>query len=519
MLGRLAIDFGNANTVLALWQDDKPIPVRLDPYSRLQKFQNETVPVIPSLIHYRTDGSFLIGNQVLEANLDTHPQTLIALKTSFDTVHAIQIGKEKITARRAAEDFLGAILARAAKDNSIRKEEPIAFTVPVDAFEKYSKWLADIALKTGFKNIRLIDEPAAAALNFGRSIKQNDDYIIFDMGAGSLDVAVVRFNFEASGSKAHCKVLGKKSMQLAGNNIDGWLADHLLDEWNLDKKSSLAKSRWLLLSECKAAKEKLSFSENAEITVTDHETGKAFASTLTRSQFIQVLRENGFFAKVDNTINDAETNAKFGSSYKRQKLAGVFMVGGTSIIPELQNQLKIKFGDDKVEISHPLDSIASGACAFIHGASLFDHIQHDYAIEVRNIKAQKTQMKIIIQRGEKYPSIEPVASEVIKAVIYGQTKFQILIYEISKEEVEPGSEFIDLAQVVHKDDMVLRYVCLNKAHPTLLETKRPIMLDRPALQIDFRIDENKHLVVDTYRFDTDTVKVLQNKDVVVVRLV
>lgn len=520
MLGRLAIDFGNANTVISFWREDKPVPIELAPYSRLQDFQDESVPVIPSLIHYKEDGSFLLGRQVLEAKLGTHPHTFIALKTSFDTVHAVQVGKNKITARRAAEDFLGTILSKAAKDNSIRKDEPIAFTVPVDTFEKYSKWLTDIALKAGFSNIRLIDEPAAAALNFGKNIKQNDDYIIFDFGAGSLDVAVVRFNFEASDKRPNCKVLGKQSMQLGGNNIDTWLADYFLETQNLSKESEFAKnSKWLLLSECRAAKEKLSFHDTADIAITDHQTGKASSLTISRSQFIDILEAHEFFAKVDRTVNGAQMTAEYGSSYRRKKLAGMFMVGGTSIIPELQKQLKRTFGKIQVEISHPLDSIASGACAFVHGASLFDHIQHDYAIEVMNIKAQKTQMKIIIERGEKYPSSEPVASEIIKAVIYGQTKFQILIYEISKEEVEPGSEFIDLAQIVQKDDSVLRYACLNKSHPTLLETKRPIMLDRPALQIDFRIDENKHLVIDTYRFDTDTVKVPQDKDVLVVRLV
>jgi hypothetical protein len=127
-------------------------------------------------------------------------------------------------------------------------------------------------------------------------------------------------------------------------------------------------------------------------------------------------------------------------------------------------------------------------------------------------------MKVIIQRGEKYPSQHAVAIEILKAATYGQTKFQLLIYEISKEEIEPGSEFIDLAQVVQKDDQVLRYVCLNKNHPTLLETQRPIMYNHPALQIDFRIDENKHLVIDTYKFETDEIKVSQMKDVVVVRL-
>lgn len=520
MLGRLGIDFGNANTVVAFWKENSARPVNLAPYSKLQQFQNDSVPVIPSLIHYKADGTQLIGNQVLEAGLAVHEHTFIALKTTFDTVHTIQIGKLKISARKAAEDFLSAVLSKAVSEFGIRKDEPIALTVPVDAFEKYSKWLVDIANRTGHRNVRLLDEPAAAALSFGKSVKQNDDFLVFDFGAGSLDVAIVRFNFEAPDSKsAQCKVLGKKSMQLGGNNIDAWLADYFLTTQKIDRAGSFAKaSKWLLLNECRAAKEKLSFFESADIVITDPESGKASSSSLTRSQFVEVLEDNEFFAKVDRTINGAELTARYDYGYKRQKLAGVFMVGGTSIIPELQKQLRRSFGKDIVEISQPLDSIASGACAFSAGASLFDHIQHDYAIEVRNIKAQKNQMKIIIQRGEKYPCVEPVASEIIKAVIYGQTKFQIWIYEISEEEVEPGSEFIDLAQVVQKDNTIRRYVCLNKEHPTLLETKRAIMLNRPALQIDFRIDENKHLVIDTYRFDTDTLNVAQDKGIIVVRL-
>lgn len=520
MPGRVAIDFGNANTVVAFFSDNQTTPLEVAPYCRLQSFRDQAIPVIPSLIHYREDGSILVGNEVLSANLAAHESTFVALKTSFDTVHTVQIGKQKISAKRAAEDFLVAVLSKVVKQCRLRVDEPIAFTVPVDAFERYSKWLTDVAGKVGLKNVRLIDEPAAAALNFGKSVKQNEDYLIFDFGAGSLDVAVVRFNFEGPNVKAsHCKVLGKKSMQLGGNNIDSWLLDYVLSRANIDSNSEIAKkNRWKWLGECRSAKEKLSFEDVSEIVISEFASDNQ-TTTLTKNQLIEILDKHEFFSKIERTIKGAELTAHYDYGYTREKISGVFMVGGTSIIPELQKQLRRGFGNERVEISHPLDSIASGACAYAAGASLFDHIQHDYAIEVRNIQAQKNQMKIIIQRGEKYPSSEPIASEVVKAVIYGQTKFQILIYEISKEEVEPGSEFIDLAQVVQKDDSVLRYACLNKNHPTLLETKRAIMLNQPALQIDFRIDENKHLVIDTYRYETETRKVAHDKGLIVVRLV
>ncbi len=105
MTGRLGIDFGNANTVVSVFNSDMASAIELAPYSRNQLWRDEIVPSIPSLIHYKEDGSFLVGNEVLDLNLETHPHTFIALKTSFDTVHAVQVGKHKISATQAQKTF------------------------------------------------------------------------------------------------------------------------------------------------------------------------------------------------------------------------------------------------------------------------------------------------------------------------------------------------------------------------------------------------------------------------------
>ncbi len=76
-------------------------------------------------------------------------------------------------------------------------------------------------------------------------------------------------------------------------------------------------------------------------------------------------------------------------------------------------------------------------------------------------------MKVIIKRGEKYPSDKAAASEIIKAVTYGQTKFQIYVYEISKEEVEPGSEFVDLSHTLNEDNPNPALCVLEQKQPSL----------------------------------------------------
>ena len=66
MAGRLGIDFGTSNTVLALWDNDQRqgIPLHIPEYSQQYTQGSERIPIIPSLIHYSQDRRIWIGDQV-----------------------------------------------------------------------------------------------------------------------------------------------------------------------------------------------------------------------------------------------------------------------------------------------------------------------------------------------------------------------------------------------------------------------------------------------------------------------
>ena len=82
MAGRLAIDFGTSNTVLANWdqirQQGAAFP--LLNYGRFLKIGDERVSLIPSLIHYQSDGNILYGNQVVQRNLTNSQRTFQWMK-------------------------------------------------------------------------------------------------------------------------------------------------------------------------------------------------------------------------------------------------------------------------------------------------------------------------------------------------------------------------------------------------------------------------------------------------------
>ena len=75
MAGRLGIDFGTSNTVLALWDTvlRQAVPLPIPEYSQEYHQGSETIPIIPSLVHYSPDQRTWIGDQVLRQRLAEFP--------------------------------------------------------------------------------------------------------------------------------------------------------------------------------------------------------------------------------------------------------------------------------------------------------------------------------------------------------------------------------------------------------------------------------------------------------------
>ena len=85
MPGRLAIDFGTSNTVVAVWDEARRegVPVHLPDFGRVLPSGGEEVPVVPSLIHYAADRRRWVGDQVLRADLYESPRTFVSAKFNY----------------------------------------------------------------------------------------------------------------------------------------------------------------------------------------------------------------------------------------------------------------------------------------------------------------------------------------------------------------------------------------------------------------------------------------------------
>jgi len=529
MPGKLAIDFGTSNTVLARWDGatETGIPFHIPDYGHWQNPGKDPISVIPSLIHYTQDKRQWIGHQVLAYNLQKSDRTFRWMKRYIGNRHSMKrrLGDRQISHFDAGQDFLSSVLLFAASDLNLDPTDEVAFTVPVEAFEHYEAWLTDVAQAAGMPRIRLIDEPSAAALGYGAHIQPGDVYLIFDFGGGTLDVAVVLIDEDDASSSRRCRILGKAGLDLGGTTIDQWLfQDVLRQTGHSDADDEIRAVSQAILVECEQAKIQLSHGDRADIAIFNPNTGAILNAEFSRGQFEDLLDENEALTLLDKALRRALNDARE-RGFTEDHIKAVLMVGGSSQIPIIQSTVKRIFGKERVLLHRPLDAVARGAAAFVAGVDFFDHIQHDYAIRFRNSQTGEFDYRPLVQRGTPYPSDGPLASLTIKATHNEQTQLGLAIFEVGSpprsaeqtqiELVFDPSGAARLSNLSPDLEQDRHHFWMNEHSPTFLNATPPINKGEACFRVEFTIDANKRLLMTARDLKANR---LTHKDYPVVKL-
>ncbi|HEV3117525.1 MAG TPA: hypothetical protein VGY58_10750, partial [Gemmataceae bacterium] len=115
MPGRVGIDFGTSNTVVAVWDENRQegVPLHIPDYGKQVHYRHgdkavEEISVVPSLIHYAADNRRWLGKQVQARNLYESPRTFRWMKRYIarrSPVKVNLVGRE-ISHLQAGRDFL-----------------------------------------------------------------------------------------------------------------------------------------------------------------------------------------------------------------------------------------------------------------------------------------------------------------------------------------------------------------------------------------------------------------------------
>ncbi|MEO3840588.1 Hsp70 family protein [Streptomyces sp. B22F1] len=522
MTARIGIDFGTANTVVARWDEARGcgVPIPLDGVDLTRDGARGVAQrVIPSLLAYHHDGDRRwLGAQVTgRPGLLSDPDVTVFQATKSNvTGRAVDIprtvGGRRISGRDAATRFLGDVTALAVLAVGADDLEIVA-TAPVESFDTYRDWLVqEVGAGVGAARLRVVDEATAAAVGYRARMSVGDVFCVFDFGAGTLDISIVRVE-EATGAGAGVRVVSKVGADIGGNHIDALLAEHAVAAAQLPTSDPVAYNRMFraLLASAETAKIALTGADRAVLDAVDPR-GRTHRIPVTRAEFDHLLREADILGRVNRALRKALEGAAV-RGYPSAELAGAFLVGGTSLIPAVQDLVRLHLDPGVLHLDRPLEAVATGAAGIAGGHELHDHIQHDYAIRHVDDRGGY-EFEPLVPAGTPYPTAEPVKSITIRAVHHGQIRLGIAVYELTHATSRDAGADLEIvfdahggartAAVTAQARQERATLWLNEDSPTFLVADPPAAVGTDRFRLDFRVDPQKRLTVSAFDIERRT---------------
>lgn len=290
---------------------------------------------------------------------------------------------------------------------SIRKA---VITVPSYFTEAQRRATIEAGEAANLTVLSIINEPTAAAMAHmsQRRSTEPKTVLIYDLGGGTFDVAIVRIGAN------HIETLGVDGdTHLGGQDFDQLLAEYCCEEFKiktgidlLEKRAEFRSPMTRLRLQCEVAKQALSSSETSFVDVQRIHEDDDLIVSVTRKKFEELIgpllnKTMEIVERVIKGIKDIQGPIKIDE---------VIAVGGSTRIPLVLEKLEKFFdGEHIIKCSiDPDEAIAYGAA--LHAAVLNDNAGNNNFVKVRDITTKTLGVDIvgdcfdpIIRKGHPIP--------------------------------------------------------------------------------------------------------------------
>jgi hypothetical protein len=347
----LSVDLGTSNTVAVLSAHGMPPRV----------VEVDGSANMPSAVFATEEGTIMVGRDAeRRARLDPtrfepNPKRRIDEQT-------LLLGTDVVPVTEALAAILRRVLEETSRQLGGDQPDEVRLTHPAQWGQTRRNVLMSAARLAGMgPNILLVPEPVAAAAHFasfpGKALAPGQALAVYDLGAGTFDVAVV------GATPPGFTVLAEDGLpDLGGLDVDQALMVHVGREvshsdpqrWQrLLRPESTAdrRTRRALQEDVKAAKEALSRHPQTEVPMPE-----PFKDVLVTRGELEGLVRPAMLRSVELLSRTLRS-----SGLTPDRLAGIYLVGGSSRLPLVGAMIAEKLGVVPGSLDQPETAVALGA--------------------------------------------------------------------------------------------------------------------------------------------------------------
>lgn len=353
------IDLGTTNSAIATW-DGSTLKLWKSPE------QND---VTPSAIYFDRRGRY-VGKRAYDLVPQDRSKSATLFKRLMGTSTPINIsGQDSVTPEWCSAELLKTLFAYLPEE--VRSQvEGTVITVPAAFNQMQKDATLQAAEMAGIGAVTLMQEPVAAVMSVMRARSSNGTFIIYDLGGGTLDVAIAegldgRVSLQAHGGIEMC---GGRDWDRAivANIVRPWLEKTFdLPE---DAPTNPAYRKLFAKLDWASEKAKIELSSRGEAIISLSEVEVGVQDESGADIYVDVTLSKDLLDRlIDDKLKDSiesvrETMTKAGLS--SQDVDRVVFVGGPTQYKTVRDKVAFELGLPGALDVNPMTAVAEGAAIF-----------------------------------------------------------------------------------------------------------------------------------------------------------
>lgn len=427
----VGIDLGTTNSAISTFDGENV---------RVWKSKKDQNDVTPSAIYVDKRGKRFYGKDAYLKSAQQPERCATLFKRFMGTNTKIKLADEELTPEECSAEILRELYKNLPEE--IRNSDDVAtvITVPAAFNQMQNAATLEAARMAGIGRVALMQEPVAAIMSVMEKNTKNGNFLIFDLGGGTLDIAIAesmsgKVNLLAHGGIAMCG--GRDFDRLIMNNIViPWLKENyqLPDDFRTDDKYQ----KLLRIASYKAECAKIELSSD-EVVHIEGETG--IEDQAGEEIYLDVELERSVYDElIDSLVMEAveaarETIDKAGLT--AQDIDRIVFIGGPTNYKSLRDKVVTQVGVPVGSIEvNPMTAVSEGAA--IYAESL------DWNNEEHGRKASREQVESDKSLGLSFRYVSRSTEPKARFAIVLTKPVEQYTFEISSEDTGWTSGSLEL---------------------------------------------------------------------------